>query len=214
MIEVNFSDWTLTKLDKTFGLKQIWECHLLDKWEKLSQEFEVSDSEKEFISMIQQFLIKGGKAWNEAELENKFISPLLLLSKIDDGDIGYFLERKLKAVVGEYELSGKVDGMIATGFREPDIPFFCMQEFKKSIENPGRPDAQALAAMMVAKEINENKKPIYGMYVVGLTWTFMILEGNEYCISKDYNADDEEVFTIFKMLKALKKIIKTELIQK
>jgi len=30
-------------------------------------------------------------------------------------------------------------------------------------------------------------------------------------ISKNYNADDEEIFVIFKMLKALKQIIKSEL---
>ncbi len=40
----------------------------------------------------------------------------------------------------------------------------------------------------------------------------MILNGNEYFISKTYHADDEEIFAIFKMLKALKKIIKDNLI--
>ncbi len=39
----------------------------------------------------------------------------------------------------------------------------------------------------------------------------MVLNGNEYCISKSYNAEDEELFDIFRMLKALKHIIKMEL---
>jgi hypothetical protein len=39
--------------------------------------------------------------------------------------MGYFLERRLSAIVGDYELSGIVDGMIATGFRDPAIPLFC-----------------------------------------------------------------------------------------
>jgi hypothetical protein len=39
----------------------------------------------------------------------------------------------------------------------------------------------------------------------------MVLNGNEYCISKDYTSDDENVFLIFKMLKALKQIIQAEL---
>lgn len=81
--------------------------------------------------------------WNEVELENKLISPLILTARIDDEQIGYFLERQLKGNVGEYEFSGIVDGMIATGFRDPDIPFFCIHEYKRSVDNEGSPDAKS-----------------------------------------------------------------------
>jgi hypothetical protein len=104
-----------------------------------------------------------------------------------------------------------VDGMIATGIRNPQIPYFCFHEYKRSIENQGSPDAQVLAAMLVAREQNQNKLPIYGLFVVGLFWNFMVLKDNHYCISKAYNADDEEIFAIFKMIKALKQIIHLEL---
>lgn len=60
--------------------------------------------------------------------------------------------------------------------------------------------------------MNDNQKPIYGLHVVGLYWNFIVLNGNEYCISRSYNAEMEEVFMIFQMLKALKHIIKTELL--
>jgi hypothetical protein len=168
-----FKDWDLTSLDKAFGLEQIWESDLLENWQKIP--IEISEFEKDHLLMLQESLIRGGKAWNEVELENKFISPLIMTAKIDDRKMGYFLERTLKAKVADYELSGIVDGMIATGFRDPDIPFFCMHEYKKSVENQGSPDAQALAAMLVAREKNNNKKPIYGLYVVGLVWNFMVL---------------------------------------
>jgi len=212
MNQTKFKDWTLTKLEKEFGIKQIWDCELLHKWQKKTQNIEISEPDKNTLLKLQKPLIKAGKSWNEAELESKFISPIIIQSEVEDEEIGYFLERPLKGIIGEYELSGKVDGMIATGFREPGIPLFCMHEHKKSIENAGMPDAQALAAMMVAREMNENKKPIYGMYIVGLIWNFMVLDGKEYCISKDYKSDDEEVFEVFKMLKVLKHIIKTELL--
>jgi hypothetical protein len=206
-----FKGWTLSTLDKAFNLKQVFDGNypLLKNWQNI--EIEISDFEKQLLLDLQQPLLWGGKSWNEVELENKFISPLIMAAKFDDGKIGYFLERLLSGVVGDYELSGVVDGMIATGFRDPDIPLFCMHEYKRSIENQGSPDAQALAAMLVAREMNNNDKPIYGLYVVGLIWNFMVLNGNEYCISKDYKSDNEEVFLIFKMLKALKQIIKAEL---
>ena len=40
----------------------------------------------------------------------------------------------------------------------------------------GTPDAQALAAMLVAQELNSHDKPIYGLYVVGLIWNFIVLK--------------------------------------
>lgn len=209
----NFRDWTLTKLDDAFGLHQVLEeCMLLTKWEHLAQSMEISEVEKTNLLDLQRPLKWGGTGWNEFELENKFISPVIMNVQFDDKEIGYFLERPLKATIGDYELSGIVDGMIATGFRDPKVPFFCMNEYKKSMDNAGRADAQALAAMLVAREMNDNKKPIYGMYVVGLIWNFMVLNGTEYCISRNYDSSTESVFELFKMLKALKQIIKTELI--
>ncbi|MDM8558264.1 hypothetical protein [Candidatus Parabeggiatoa sp. HSG14] len=211
MKTATFKEWTLTTLDKAFGLRQIWECSLMDKWE--NKEVEIDNFEKKTLLNLQKSLIRGGRAWNEVELENKFISPVVMTANIDDEQMGYFLERSLSSIVADYELSGIVDGMIATGFREPDIPLFCMHEYKRSVENQGSPDAQVLAAMLVAREQNNNQKPIYGLFVVGLNWNFIVLNGNEYFISKTYHADDEEIFAIFKMLKTLKKIIKSELIK-
>lgn len=209
MKKETFKNWTLTSLEKAFSLRQIWDSQLITAWQ--STPIDIDEFEKRNILNLQRPLIKAGKAWNEVELENKFISPLIMIANIDDDNMAYFLERNLSGIVDDYELSGVVDGMIATGFRDPDIPLFCMHEYKRSIENQGTPDAQALAAMLVARELNNNKKPIYGLYVVGLIWNFMVLNSKEYCISKDYKSDNEEIFSIFKMLKALKQIIKTNL---
>lgn len=213
MKTANFKDWTLTKLENEFGLIQIFEKEsaLLKKWQTLAATFQISDHENQVLSDLQEPLQWGGKGWNEFELENKFISPVIMTAKFDDRTIGYFLERYLKGVVGEYELSGIVDGMIATGYRDPKKPFFCMKEYKRSVDNEGNPDAQALAAMLVVQEMNGNTKPIYGLYVVSTLWNFMVLQGKEYAISSDYKTDDEELFDIFRMLKALKHIVKTEL---
>ncbi|NOQ36734.1 MAG: hypothetical protein GQ569_12710 [Methylococcaceae bacterium] len=208
MKTATFKEWDLDTLDEAFTLRQVWESELLNQWENNEQQ--LNDFEKQTLKNLQKSLIRGGRAWNETELENKFISPVMMTAGIDDEQIGYFLERPLKGVIGDYELSGVVDGMIATGIRNPHMPYFCMHEYKRSVENQGTPDAQVLAAMLVAKEMNANKLPIYGLFVVGLVWNFIVLKDNEYCISKNYNADAEEIFTIFKMLKTLKQIVKSE----
>ncbi len=209
MKKTNFKDWNLDGLDEAFKLKQVWNCELLTQWQQMEQP--IDDIEKRVLSNLQASLIKGGRSWNEVELENKFISPVIMLAGIDDDEISYFLERPLSAVIDDYELSGVVDGMIATGIRNPHTPYFCMHEYKRGIENQGTPDAQVLAAMLVAREKNNNRLPIYGLFIVGLDWNFMVLNGHEYCISKNYVADDEKIFDIFKMLKSLKQIVKKEL---
>ncbi|KJV05195.1 hypothetical protein [Methylocucumis oryzae] len=198
-----FKQWTLTELDNAFALKQTWDSVLMQKWEAGAADITVA--EKEALLKLQKTLIRGGRAWNEVELENKFISPVIMIADIDDEEIGYFLERNLSGVVGDYELSGVVDGMIATGFRDPGLPLFCLHEYKRSIENQGSPDAQVLAAMLVAREKNDNKLPIYGLFVIGLVWNFIVLEGNQYCISREYKATDDELFEIFQYVENIEK---------
>lgn len=209
MKKITFKDCDLDTLDEAFNLKQIWHCELLEQWKKTEQT--INDFEKQTLLNLQSSLIKGGRSWNEVELENKFISPVIMTAAIDDDEMSYFLERPLSAIIGDYELSGIVDGMIASGIRNPHSPYFCMHEYKRNIENQGSPEAQVLAAMLVAREKNNNQLPIYGLFIVGLVWNFMVLSNNQYCISKNYNADDKQIFTIFKMLKSLKQIVKKEL---
>jgi len=104
-------------------------------------------------------------------------------------------------------MGGRPDGMIASGFREPEKPYFCFQEYKKERDPDGDPAAQALAAMLVAQEISEHSHPIYGGYVRGSLWSFMTLQGREYCISDPYVATRDDVFDIFRMLKSLRQIV-------
>jgi len=209
MPTATFKDWTLTTLEKAFDLKQVWQSDLLDTWQKMP--CKISRTDKTILLKFQRVLVHGGRGWNETELENKFISPVIMLADIDDDTIGYFLERPLSATVGDYQLSGIVDGMIATGLREPNTPLFCLHEYKRNVENQGMPDAQVLAAMLVAREMNQNHLPIYGLYVIGLTWHFLVLENNQYTISQTYSADTNDIFQLFKMLKNLKRLIEEQL---
>ncbi|NOQ35363.1 MAG: hypothetical protein GQ569_05640 [Methylococcaceae bacterium] len=124
MKTATFKEWDLDKLDEAFGLSQVFDDDypLLKDWQQT--EVEISAFEKQILLDLQQPLCWGGKSWNEFELENKFISPVVMAAKIDDRKIAYFLERTLSGVVGDYTLSGTVDGMIATGVRNPHTPVF------------------------------------------------------------------------------------------
>ena len=160
-----FKEWNLDKIEEAFGLKQVWQSEILD--ELINHPYQLDEMERTFVTKLQRHFSFGGDDWNEVELENKFISPMIVLSEIADEKCSYFLERELSTTIDEYELSGKVDGMIATGFRSPKKPHFCLNEYKRGTDPDGDPKGQALIAMLVAQRLNDNQAPIFGCFVIG-----------------------------------------------
>jgi hypothetical protein len=203
MQKSDFKEWTLDSIEEAFGLVQVATLPILNELLAHSEEIETFDNE--MLSRLRAYYLSyGGDNWNEVELENKIISPIIVLSGIQSKEFSYFLERDLAITIGDYELSGKVDGMIATGFRNPKKPYFCMNEYKRGTDPNGDPQGQALIAMLAAQYINENRKPIFGSYIIGRNWYFMALVGKEYAFSTDFSCADDEIFDIFRILKSLK----------
>ena len=116
------------------------------------------------------------------------------------------IEGIVPGIESDWRLYGKPDGIIATGRREPEKPFFTFQEYKRELDPNGDPAGQALAAMLVGQRINDAKKSIYGCYVVGYDWRFITLTGTQYAISQNYSAITDAIFGIYRILKALKEI--------
>jgi hypothetical protein len=197
-----FREWSLDKIDATFNLREVWELPILNTL--LSYEYQCSEYETQYLTELARKYKLGGEDWNEAELESKIIGPLFSFADIDNRAFAYFVERELSATIGEYDLVGKVDGMVATGFRNPKKPFFCMNEYKRATDPDGDPKGQALIAMLVAQAINDNAKPILGCYIVGRQWCFIALEGKEYAFSTAFTCDNEDIFDIHRILRSLR----------
>ena len=203
MEKKGFREWDLDKIDDAFGTKHVRRLPILD--ELLAYQYQADDYETKYLSRLSEnYLAFEGDSWNEVELENKLISPVIVFSGIENEQFSYFLERDLFATIGEYELLGRVDGMIATGLRNPKVPYFCLNEYKRQTDPNGNPQGQALISMLVAQKLNDNQHPIFGCYVIGRIWYFMALVGNEYAISKDFSCVDDEMFDIFRILKSLR----------
>jgi hypothetical protein len=205
MQKSTFREWTLAKIDKTFGAKQVAEDVVLTDW--LAMKTDLTAIDEHYLSLLQRTLRIGVYDWNETELENKFISPLIVYAELDSYDFSYFLERDLEGVIDNHYLTGRVDGMIASGFREPDKPYFCLYEYKKEKDPEGDPAAQALIAMMIAQDKNADDLPVYGGFIIGKNWQFMVLKGRKYAISNTYSADSDDIYNIFQAIKALKTIV-------
>lgn len=205
-----FRQCTLTLLDRTFGLRQSFASQTLDHW--LTADVALAEKEKEILVNYQELLILNHDAWNEQELALHFIGPILgVVHFTEPYRFNLFAERRIGAVIssdhGDVDLSGEPDGIIATGYREPEVPLFAFTEYKRQIDPEGDPAGQTLAAMLVGQGLNGNRRPLYGAYVIGSDWRFMVLEGAHYTISRDYSALSDEIFVILRILKVLKQII-------
>ena len=205
MEKSNFRDWTLTEVDTVFGLKQADDLPTLTEW--LGVGSEVLEYEQHYLSTLQKGFKKGINGFNETELANKVISPIFVFAELCTNDYSYFLERKMSANISNQELTGRVDGMVASGFRDPQKPFFCLNEYKREKDPDGDPAGQVLIAMLVAQHQNSDGLPIYGCYVIGRLWVFVVLEGNEYAFSNGFSVDNGGIYHIFNILKGLKGII-------
>lgn len=207
---LTFRQCTRARLESLFGLRRVLTSSGLDHW--LSMRPPISTEEKVMLKHLQQLLFLNNEAWNEQELSLNFIGPVFALVAFTElYRFNHFANRHIKAVVssakGEIELKGEPDGLIATGYWEPEIPIFAFSEYKRNLDPDGDPGGQALAAMLVGQVLNKQPHPIYGCYVIGNHWTFLVLEDKSYTFSRDFSATTDEIFDIFRILKALKEII-------
>jgi hypothetical protein len=205
-MEKSFKDCNLTFLEKTFGIEQVDALPDLDSW--LAMPNEPSAFEEESLLHLRKVLTFNIHDWNEYELDSHFIGPIFTLVDFSTKKFNHYSQRFLQGQVGDYQLSGKPDGIVSAGRREPETPYFAFQEYKKELDPNGDPAGQALAAMLVGQSLNDDvSKPIYGCYVNGRDWYFMVLIGKEYSISQDFSATTNDIFKIFATLKALKEIV-------
>lgn len=62
--------------------------------------------------------------------------------------------------------------------------------------------------MLMAQELNQDNHPIYGGYLFGSTWNFATLQGNDYCVSREFLASKpEDLLQIVFILRHLKELI-------
>lgn len=206
-----FKDWIIDDIKEVFELQAVEDHALLAAWMKA--EYSGSDAEQEHIRLHQRNLRRNVTLWNEEELKLKFIAHILSLVGYDTERYRGFAERRLQATVRGVPIGGMVDYMVATGEAVPKQPFFFLHEYKRERGRDNDPLAQLLAEMLAARELNASPMtslphpPLYGCYVVGRNWFFVVLADNEYSESNAFNAADDDLFHIIAILRAVKRSI-------
>ena len=211
------SKYSEADLVDMFGLKK-WtgndKIALMSEWTKAETTF----TEFESYQFERKFTKAQGSIewWHEEDLKMKFISFILDLAYLEDDTdlyISYF-EKTIFATVEGHYLKVKTDFMLAQGVMDkPKKPYFHFQEYKKLKDPTGDPVAQLVEAFLIAQELNQNNKPIYGCTVTGKYWDFFIMEGKTYCVSKSYDCTErEDLVKIIAMLRKFKEILETHLV--
>lgn len=153
--------------------------------------------------------------WSEEDLKVKFISDVLELGHLEDGNgIVTFFDKMIAATVEGTKLKVKADFMMAKGLLNVlQNPYFHFQEYKPQINPKGEPIAQILEAFLIAQVKNkDNKMPLYGVETIGKQWSFVIMEGKEYCVSKPYICTEkDDLLQIIAILRKFRWILETRL---
>jgi hypothetical protein len=151
------------------------------------------------------------RAAEAEELKMLFISPIFRIANVNErGKLRTFFERSLSGKVNDIQISVVVDCMIATPTKasRPASPYFFLQEYKRTKGDTHDAEGQMLAAMILAQEMNHDGHPLYGCWVQGKNWYFTVLNGVEYCVSRQFDATREpDLLQIVFILRKLKTLI-------
>ncbi len=211
----SFENWTREEVQDTFGIKRNNDLAILKNW--INTNYQLTEKELDFLAELHKGLQNDLDLYNEDELKFFFIGDILRLVKFKTETYRAFTQRHMEFSTQTVDnqpitVAGIVELVVATGQQNPKKPFFFLQEFKQSLKRNNDPLGQLLIAMLAAKVLNKNGKAIYGCYVLGSAWYFVVLAGNEYGVSLVYDVTiADNLQKIVCLLKEQKKQIEQEL---
>ncbi len=195
-----FKMWTFEEVNDTFGFTRLYEHKLWAEFNKLP--IPTNHKYQEMIEELRKQLLRYVEAWNEDELKFMFISRFIGLVEFFSPKYKIFTQRKLSVSYenGTKMTSGNVEFMIAKGIQTPKKPFFFLHEYKPEKRRDNDPLGQLLIGMVAAQVQNADDETLYGCYVSGRNWFFVVLEDKQYAVSKAYDATENTIYQIFAIL--------------
>jgi hypothetical protein len=205
-----FEEWLYEEVETAFGLTRLFAHPFLNTLKEKKISPTVAQSEQ--LEKLRSRLFEYVDSWNEDEIKFLFISPLIDMVDYKSTHYKVFTQRPMSVAYenGTKTTLGKVEFMIATGKQKPRKPFFFLHEYKQENRRDNDPLGQLLIAMVAAQVQNEDGKPLYGCYVSGRSWFFVVLDNKQYAVSSAYDASDEvkiaQILAILFYLKELSDI--------
>jgi hypothetical protein len=204
----SFERWTIDAVRRGLNVTENFKHPALERLLQAKPTLSPQDTDE--IRIHQENLLRHITRWNEQELQVFFIAHILAMVNFEDEAAEYrpFMQRSLTATIDDITLTGRVDFMVATGYGEPYQPYFFLHEYKKERGVDNDPLAQLLASMAAAQHLNDSPKLIYGCYVLGRNWFFVVLDEKQYAVSVAFDATSEDLAQIVTILREVAEIIR------
>jgi hypothetical protein len=202
---LSFSKIDFDEIEKFLKIERDFSQKPFKNWFENSEN--ISSEELNFLEKLSNRESLKLHLYKEEDLKAKFIIPILNLVDFTSGDIRDFYEANLSFSTNEFSLNGTVDFVVAKGFDKPKKPIFFIQEFKRG-RDFSDPEPQLISEMFSGLNISKVSK-IYGAYIIGAVWNFVILEKVEerysYYVSRNFDSSDfEKLKSIYKNLLFIK----------
>jgi hypothetical protein len=201
----SFKYWQSQDLYYYFDLNRVTDPKWLLDWTEAKEQ--ITETERKTLDILRLELQANATYWNEEELKMRFIGILMRLVDLDGPNFRVFYDRPITAIVNDIKLTGTADMVVATGFQKPTVPYFFLHEYKPEIKFDADPAGQLLAEMLAAQALNQTTQLVYGCYVLGRNWFFVVMKGREYAISDAYPATQDAIYQVFQILRRVKKYI-------
>lgn len=207
MKKKDFKDWKFEELNREFGYKRHYADYKpLEIWLKTDEP--VTKSEVDSLQVLAEEFLYNMEAWNDDELKFFLISPLVKLVNLYGKTYKPFTQRKLSAIIDDYEISGVTEFLVSKGIQITKQPYFFFHKYNKDKRRNHDILGQLLAEMIVAQQLNKDSIPIYGFYAVEMMHFFVVLNDKEYSVSDAFNpANKKDILQIFKMFRFVKREI-------
>ncbi len=210
MIIRPFEQWLSEDVEIAFNLEFVSDLPILTEWLDVKKDNILSFE----LEKLRFSLSNNVQYWNEDELKMLFIAPFLVAVDFNNPPLyRVFTQRAFSFATEEVEAGGRVEWLIATGKQTPKKPFFFLQEYKPEKTSGNDPLGQLLIAMVDVQILNQTpEKPLFGCYMIGRLWFFIILLNNKYSTSKAYDATQkDDLSEIVEILEKVKVYIHKDL---
>jgi hypothetical protein len=200
----SFKDWQYEEVEQAFGLTRLRTLPFLEEIKKLS----MPDNHKDRATLekYRLELFDFIDTWNEDEYKFLFIGPYFKLVDFSSPYFKVFTQRPMSVTYDNdtKTTSGNVEFMLARGKQIPQKPHFFLHEYKPEKNRDNDPLGQLLIAMVAAQKINQDDKPIYGIYVNGRNWFIVAFENKKYAVSNPFVVTSNDIFDLYAVLATIK----------
>jgi hypothetical protein len=200
----SFKDWQYEEVEQEFGLTRHRTLPFIEDLKKLSM-----PKDHPNIATVEKYrleLFDFIDTWNEDEYKFLFIGPYFKLVDFSSPYFKVFIQRPMSVSYDNdtKTTAGNVEFMLAKGKQIPQKPHFFLHEYKPEKNRDNDPLGQLLIAMVAAQKINQDDKPIHGIFVNGRNWFIVTLNGKNYAVSNPYVATSEDIFDLYAVLEHIK----------